>query len=162
MKDLVFSCPACGKPLVVEEEAAGTDITCPLCDKEIRVPVVKTATLAKQAFSARPPASETLLHSRITNDLHDLLEAGNSLSRKVRDQEQQLSLIGDAVAVARERLLVFEKHLEPMHFKGSPSESVQIPGSWTPVPRQTLWKPLTLGFGILAFSLALILAFTAA
>jgi hypothetical protein len=161
MNDLVFSCPACRKPLVVEEVAAGSRITCPLCETPIQVPVVKMAALAdlKRAGGESPEALR--LKSRITGLIYDVQEAAESLERKAGDQKRQLALIGDAVALNRERLVVFERHMEPMHFKQGPSQSIKIPESWTPVPKQSLWKPLTLGFGILAFLLALALALRA-
>jgi len=161
MNDLVFSCPACCKPLVVEEAAAGTQITCPLCETPIQVPVVKTASLADLNRPGEGRAEASRLESRITDMIYDVQEAAESLARKAGDQKRQLGLIGDAVAVTRERLMVFERHMEPMHLKKGPSESIDIPESWTPVPKQSLWKPLTLGFGILAFILALVLAIRA-
>lgn len=159
MSDLYFSCPACSKPLVVEEIAAGTRILCPLCDTEINVPEVKTARLLEQTPETDARAvSEVRMESRITDILYDLREAGESLIRKAREQDRQLGLIEGALAVSRERLMVFERHLEPMHFKQNPSESVQIPESWTPVPKEGRWKALSIGFGLLAFVLALSLA----
>ncbi|MCC5842697.1 MAG: hypothetical protein JJU05_00460 [Verrucomicrobia bacterium] len=146
---------------MVEEAAAGTRIMCPICEEEVLVPVVKTASLASPIRSGSERTPGPLLKSRITDMVYDVQEAAESLARKAEDQERLIALIGDAVAVTRERLMVFERHLEPVHFKQSPSESIVIPESWTPVPKQTLWKPLTLGFGILAFFLALALAMRA-
>jgi LSD1 subclass zinc finger protein len=106
--DLVFSCPSCRRPLVVEPAAAGTRITCPLCQNGVRVPEVRRA-----------------------------------------------------VALMRERLEVLDRHMVSVAYRRTPSDTVQIPETWTPVPKQTLWKPLTIGFGTLAFVLALLLSFWA-
>ncbi len=161
MNDVVFSCPACRKPLVVEEAASGTHITCPLCESPIQVPLIKTASLAHPEGAGREPLEVSRLKSRIINIIDDVQETAESLARKSSDQKRQVSLVGDAVAVTRERLMVFERHMEPMHFKQGPSESMEIPQNWTPVPKQSLWKPLTIGFGIFAFFLALALALRA-
>lgn len=63
--DLTFNCPHCGQTLEVDEGAAGANIDCPACGKEITIPTTKSAAPPPPAVAAPvvptaapPPAQE--------------------------------------------------------------------------------------------------------
>lgn len=161
--DLVFSCPSCRKPLVVEPAAAGTRITCPLCRSAVTVPVVKRAEIlgfrrGGGAGGKVGGVSDFRQRSRVTDLLYDLHEQADARLRGLVELEEQVALVDGAVGLMRDRLSVLDRHMVSVAYRRTPSDTVQIPETWTPVPQQSLWRSLTLGFGALAFLLALFLA----
>jgi DNA-directed RNA polymerase subunit RPC12/RpoP len=155
MNDVVFSCPSCRKPLVVEEAAAGTRIQCPLCEADVRIPQVKTAWLKKDlpGEDSDYPVWQRLEPEALTL-LDRIEESSRRLSRKSREQERQLESVSKSLTLVRERMQIFERHLEPLRFRNQPSESVQIPEEWSPVPGEGPWKVFTLSFGLISILLA--------
>jgi uncharacterized protein YbaR (Trm112 family) len=142
MDDLVFSCPACRKPLVVESSTQGTGIECPLCRASIKVPTVKTARILDPRRLEQSLLLKEL-ESKVTGKLFDLQQGLDSLERKL--DAQSLNLRGWPGKFAR-----VVPAPPPVEF--SPET---VPGAASRTP---LWKRLTLVFGSLAFACALALA----
>jgi hypothetical protein len=57
--DVRFKCPACNGKLVVDAQAAGTEVTCPRCNEEVLVPEPGTEFPAPLAVPrATEPAAD--------------------------------------------------------------------------------------------------------
>ncbi len=104
---------------------------------------------------------EEALVARVQDGFHAVEDSVEASLRRIRERDAELKMMKESMVLIREQLEVFQRHMSPMNLKYGPSESIQIPGSWTPVPKQSLWKPFTLGFGALAFVLAVLLSLLA-
>lgn len=161
MKDVVFSCPACKKPLKVEESAAGTPILCPLCHADIQVPPLKTAVWAPPGRRHKERPSETRLKMQISDVFLEVSELGDSLRRKVSAQEKQIGVIAESAALTRQRASILEQCALPAAEAGDANRA-EREALHGPIPSSDrAWRSLTLGFGLLAFLLALALALMA-
>lgn len=94
MKDLVFTCPSCRKPLMVEARLSGKKLICPMCAHSIRVPVVKEG-LVRGARNA--PSSRVARHMRrirgIKETVIEIEESLASMQRREPEQEDDLDLL---------------------------------------------------------------------
>lgn len=94
MEDLVFTCPSCRKPLMVEAKLAGKKLICPMCAHSIRVPVVKEGVVRG---SRNAPSSRVARHMRrirgIKETVMELEESMSSMQRREPEQEDDLDLL---------------------------------------------------------------------
>ena len=54
MAAVKFSCTACGQHLEAPEEAAGCEVSCPSCQRTLRVPALSAATASAPSPGGRP------------------------------------------------------------------------------------------------------------
>jgi hypothetical protein len=52
-----FPCPACGQPIEVDDELAGSQVTCPYCDKVVAAPTESALTPSGEARPAGEQAT---------------------------------------------------------------------------------------------------------
>ncbi|MEZ5302754.1 MAG: hypothetical protein R3F11_19265 [Verrucomicrobiales bacterium] len=55
MSDIEFDCPKCRQPLVVEAEAGGLEVPCPLCSELIDIPLTSSLKIGSSAEGSPPP-----------------------------------------------------------------------------------------------------------
>ena len=92
-RDILFECPACGKGLVVDEEAEGMVIDCPKCHINVIVP--KRSPLApvasKGAVDSKPPAASARAGASSAASLQERLAALGNQLRELQTQRTEIS-----------------------------------------------------------------------
>lgn len=106
--DLIFDCPECKKLLVIDERAAGLKINCPLCRKEISVPLQVHATQAiehhdaatleeKRALLQKQIDENRMQHTEAMNKWHDHVTQANRLKVRIQKLDQDHEKMGEQV-----------------------------------------------------------------
>jgi hypothetical protein len=96
LNDVVFDCPSCQKSLVVSKIAAGHELECPLCGKNVQVPETnRVVTLAEapetQELQAKPQWQQELIsiESSLAETKNQREEAGNFYKHHFSEASRQ-------------------------------------------------------------------------
>jgi len=157
VNDLIFRCPSCHKPLKIEEAAAGTRITCPLCGVNIHVPLVRFAIMKGSSPDPGQQVSRQLRQIQrleggvksLSGDIHSLLRRVSGQETGLKGMEQSAAVVAEQLELISRRIAGQAKPSEPPAFRasdilgGNPADSVA-------------WKKLTLVFGGLALLFAVL------
>jgi hypothetical protein len=99
-RDILFECPACGKSLVVDEQAQGLIIDCPQCHINVIVPPKRAPAAAPPSSSAatsritsesKSPAAASQAGASSTASLQDRLTALSNQLRELQTQRTEIS-----------------------------------------------------------------------
>ena len=97
-EDIVFECPHCGKSLAINKHGMGLTISCPDCQKDIRVPTISDSMVDKADVVEMPTEAlaDALAESRnqvaeLTNRLNELSARRDSLEKIQKSQESHMA-----------------------------------------------------------------------
>lgn len=162
MKDLVFRCPSCKHPLIVEEAAAGKRVDCPHCHTNVLVPRVRVGILSGRGHDLGTIAVRQVRQiGRLELEIATLTDGMDSLQRRLPGQRDDLLRLLEHAVLVRDQLQLLTQNLQPASKGSSP---IELPAPGGPEDEAVLpsasnpWRKLTVLFGGLAFPLAFLAA----
>lgn len=115
-EDIVFSCSACGKSLVINVLGAGLAVTCPACGTELQVPQVRADGAASdgngKVDGGLPEISELLTDARA--QINTLRLEIDELQIRRQFLEKRYSRMSQGIQALRRELLIMRKALNQM------------------------------------------------